>query len=611
MCFATRKHDREKSDTGLTFGGERGIILGGNHAERITPPGRLIMTKKRKKLLLVLLTVPTICVTILAGIVVFDRLSRPVQVFDYDDPENLWRLAERTERYLIQANRDEDPSARREALRALEDIALLDVSDGEKILLIRERFPEESFWDDTTKSLLRAAESGDPEAQFQLGRRYSNQRRFELFLTGGEPVHGGCVMKSELLAAKWFRKAAVQGHAGAQSSLYISYLRGGHPAEALYADLKPESIYELIGREMDAWDARAAMQGDPEALVRGAGPDSDLRKNRQAGLAILREKAEQGEVADMLELAYSLPSEYEEEKLAWFLRAAELGSVEGMVSYAHHHERVMEPEDGAEDVDPVDWTWRQKAFDAAMRELDKGSAQSLRSVFSDSINLTNLERFTGGESEEEFIGRLMPRLWDQIARHGDYEDAPRTIRYIANTLKRSGIPGLDQYTLARHFAELGMFQYQMHHIWTLLSGVGGEEEPDADDAAAAGDRAEAVRLLRKLAGFGYAEAQYTLGTRYWRGDLSAYGVPQDKTRAVEWFRKAAEQRHLAAMAALSECLWQGEGTPRDRIEALEWSSRAHAYPEYDSYIEYLLHRAWESLQDFAGSLRSFLTDLFE
>ena len=271
----------------------------------------------------------------------------------------------------------------------------------------------------------------------------------------------------------------------------------------------------------------------------------------------------------------------------------------------------MEPEDGAEDADPVDWTWRRKAFDAAMRELDEGSADGLHSVFSDSFNLDHLERFTGGESAEEFIGRLMPRLWEQIARHGDYEDAPPTIRYIANTLKRSGIPGLDQYTLARNFAEFGMFQYQMHHIWTLLSGVGQEEELDADDAAAAGDRAEAVRLIRKLAGFGYAEAQYTLGTRYWRGDLSAYGIPQNKARAVEWIRKAAEQRHQAAMAALTECLWNGEGTPRNRLEAIEWGSRSLAYPDYDSYPEYLFHRAWESLRDFAGSLRSFLADMFD
>ena len=595
----------------MTFGVERGIILGGNHAERITTPGCLTMTKKRKKLLLVLLTVPTICVAILAGIVVFDRLSRPVQVFDYEAPENLWRLAERTERYLIRANSDEDPSARREALRALEDIALLDVPDGEKIRLIRERFPEESFWDDATKSLLSSAESGDPEAQFQLGRRYSKQRHFELFLTGGEPTPGGCVMKSELLAAKWFRRAAVQGHAGAQSSLYLSYLRGGHPAEAVFADYKTNAIYELVGRDMDAWNARAASQGDPEALIRGAGPDPDWQKNRQTGLAILREKAERGDVADMLELAYSLPTGYEEEKLAWFLRAAELGSVEGMVSYAHHHEAMMKSLDDAEDPDPVDWTWRRKVFDAAMKELDEGSAEGLHSVFSDDFYLANLERFTGGESAEEFIGRLMPRLWDRIARHGDYEDAPPTIRHIADTLKRSGIAGLDQYTLDRNFAELGFFQDQMRRVWDLLSGVGSEEEPDADDAVSAGDRAEGVRLLRKLAGFGYAEAQYTLGTRYWRGDLSAYGVPQDKAQAVEWFRKAAEQRHLAGMAALSECLWQGEGTPRDRIEALEWSSRAHAYPEYDSYLEYLLHRAWESLRVFAGSVRSFLADMFE
>lgn len=574
------------------------------------PPERRIMTKKRKKLL-VLLTVSTICVTILAGIVVFDRLSRPTQVFDYDDPEDLWRLAERTERYLLRAHSDEDPSARREALRPLEDIALLDVPDAEKIRLIRERFPEESFWDDDTKSLLRAAESGDPEAQFQLGRRYSKQRHFELFLTGGEPAPGGCVMKSELLAAKWFRKAALQGHSGAQSSLYLSYLRGGHPVETHFADLKPESIYELIGHEMDVWNDRAARQGDPQALVRGSGPDSDPRKNRLAGVAILREKAEQGDVADILELAYSLPVGYEEEELALFLRAAELGSVEGMVSYARHHEEVMEPEDGAEDAYPVDWTWRRKAFDAAMKELDEGSAEGLHSVFSDDFVLANLERFTGGESAEEFIGRLMPRLWDQIARHGDYEDAPPTIRHIAKSLRRTGIPGGDLFTLARNFAEVGMFQYQMEHIWDLLSGVGREEEPDADDAAAAGDRAEAVRLIRKLAGFGYADAQYELASRYWRGDLSACGIPLDKARAVEWIRKAAEKRDQSAMAALTECLWRGEGTPRNRLEALVWGSRSLAYPEYDSYPELLLHECKEKLLYFAGSLRSFLADMFD
>ena len=67
----------------------------------------------------------------------------------------------------------------------------------------------------------------------------------------------------------------------------------------------------------------------------------------------------------------------------------------------------------------------------------------------------------------------------------------------------------------------------------------------------------------------------------------------------------------AGMAALSECLWNGEGTPRNRLEAIEWGSRSLAYPDYDSYPEYLLHRVWESLRDFAGSLRSFLTDMFE
>ena len=196
------------------------------------------------------------------------------------------------------------------------------------------------------------------------------------------------------------------------------------------------------------------------------------------------------------------------------------------------------------------------------------------------------------------MNRIVLRLWELIEQ-GDYEDAPAFIFSLYREFRITGIDELDPDTLCRHFAELGFYREQENHADLLRR----HREPEVRD--------EGVRLIRKLAGFGYAEAQYTLGTRYWRGDLSAYGIPQDKARAVEWIRKAAEQRHQAGMAALTECLWNGEGTPRNRLEAIEWGSRSLAYPEYDSYPEYLLHRARESLRDFAGSVRSFLTDMFE
>ena len=103
--------------------------------------------KRSRKILLITLGIPVICVLLIAGLVALFVLTRSAPVFDYDDPEPLWELAERTERYIIQTT-DRGSSARKEALQALEDIALLDVSEAEKARLIRERFPEESFWTD-------------------------------------------------------------------------------------------------------------------------------------------------------------------------------------------------------------------------------------------------------------------------------------------------------------------------------------------------------------------------------------------------------------------------------------------------------------------------------
>jgi len=46
-----------------------------------------------------------------------------------------------------------------------------------------------------------------------------------------------------------------------------------------------------------------------------------------------------------------------------------------------------------------------------------------------------------------------------------------------------------------------------------------------------------------------AEGQYRIGWRYFKGD----DVPQDKEKAVEWFRRSAEQGHMEAQTMLGWC----------------------------------------------------------
>ena len=527
--------------------------------------------KKYRKVLLIALGIPVICVLLIAGLVALAVLTRSDPVFDYDDPEPLWELAERTERYIIQSM-DKGSSARKEALKALEDIALLEVSEDEKACLIRERFPEESFWTDDLKALLKQAESGDAEAQFQLGCFYSLRR--DVRASDVDLDRGKCVMKTRAMAWKWFHRAALQGHAKAQSRIVRSMFFG-HPA---YKNVSEHTqtlrIEEQLGREGDKWYVRAAMQGDPDALWAGFGPDKDEERNRKAALAIFREAAEQGDVDAMRSTASLLWHFHDFDGAAeWKRKAAELGDVDCMLSCAEGRERMMETDD--DDSKPMDWKWRQKAFDAAMKQLDEGSARGIRKVRELSVP-EYLERLTGGESEEEFAARVMPRLWDLIERHGDYDDAPQVIRHLM------GIAGLDYPTLDRLFAELGMYHYQIEYANALLDGGVPEEQ------------SEGIRLLRKLAGFGHPKAQWRYGECY----LDGTGMPKDKAEGVGWLRKAAEKKDTFAMRMLSNCLSTGD-PPTSRFEALLWSLRADAYqsyPVYDSIPEYLFHQVKYSIK---------------
>lgn len=75
-------------------------------------------------------------------------------------------------------------------------------------------------------------------------------------------------------------------------------------------------------------------------------------------------------------------------------------------------------------------------------------------------------------------------------------------------------------------------------------------------------------MQRALAGD--ATAQLELGRAYEDGK----GVPQDEAKAVEWFRKAAEQGNAAAQNSLGVMYAHGRGVERNREEAVRWYRKA-------------------------------------
>ena len=84
------------------------------------------------------------------------------------------------------------------------------------------------------------------------------------------------------------------------------------------------------------------------------------------------------------------------------------------------------------------------------------------------------------------------------------------------------------------------------------------------------DKSEAVFWYRKAAEQGFAKAQYNLGCCYYNGD----GVPVNKSEAVNWYRKAAEQGLAEAQNMLGDCLYNGLGVPQKIFEAAKWYRKA-------------------------------------
>ena len=81
-----------------------------------------------------------------------------------------------------------------------------------------------------------------------------------------------------------------------------------------------------------------------------------------------------------------------------------------------------------------------------------------------------------------------------------------------------------------------------------------------------GNYPAAVEWYRKAADQRYAYAQNNLGWMY----LNGYGVERDYRQAIVWFRKAAEQGNASAQISLGWVYETGSGVERDLRRAVEW-----------------------------------------
>lgn len=80
------------------------------------------------------------------------------------------------------------------------------------------------------------------------------------------------------------------------------------------------------------------------------------------------------------------------------------------------------------------------------------------------------------------------------------------------------------------------------------------------------DNTEALKWYRRSAEVGFSEAEYKLGEIYKEGKL----VPQSYAEALKWYELAAKQKMLPALEALAILYLKGEGVPQSDTKALKW-----------------------------------------
>lgn len=100
-----------------------------------------------------------------------------------------------------------------------------------------------------------------------------------------------------------------------------------------------------------------------------------------------------------------------------------------------------------------------------------------------------------------------------------------------------------------------------------LPGLAWAQQPTIDQIRASAER-------------GDAKAQFLLGKRYSNGD----GVPKDWVQAVSWCRKAANSGYATAQLEMGLLYSEGVGVRHDDEQAERWLQKAVAQDDLDAYV---------------------------
>jgi len=350
--------------------------------------------------------------------------------------------------------------------------------------------------EDILKDVIKEAESGDPNAQYDLGLYY----QYGHFMD--EP--------NEELGFEWCLKAAKQGLVSAQLAVGDMF----HYEWGVKKDLT-QAIY---------WYEAAAGQDNADAMSAlgvmyewGEGVEADSIKALKWNLGAA--ELENGPAQMALGYKYAVGGggvERDDElSLKWFLRAADQGNAEAQVQAGIMYKFGTGTE--ADGVKAAQWfrAAADQGYADAQCELalcyDEGCGV-LRNGYEAVKWMTEAMR-NGDAQAHTWLG-----FWTFYGENGLMADEKKGISYY------------------REAAELGQMQARYYLGDCYLNGTG-----------VARNEKTAVHWFKPAAAEGNAGAQVRLATCYLKG---IGGLEPDEKMFLKWMRKAAEQNDLEALYEL-------------------------------------------------------------
>jgi TPR repeat protein len=354
---------------------------------------------------------------------------------------------------------------------------------------------------EAAKWFRKAAEQGEAEAQYYLGRLYEK---------------GQGVTEDNQQAVQWYRKAAEQGHAQAQLQLGGMYQRGAGISQDQSAALK--------------WFFKAAEQGHAPAqdllgmiYQLGIGVSAD---NQQA-VDWYRKAAEQEHANAQYHLGQSYYKgqgviKNEPEAINWLSKAAAQGQPDAQQHALAEQFVAIAPEMPNDSGTRGGRMDDQKPTEVVYQPSEPLSQPTSVPPLLNTQPNENTDKpqktfqqyrkaAEQGEAEAQFQLGLMYERGTEVTK--DEQQALKWIRKAA------------EQGLADAQNQLGIMYYKSVTL----------------------DDKEAIKWFRKSAEQGLAQAQFYLGMMYRLGE----GVTQDEQQALEWFRKAAAQGEESAQKLLA------------------------------------------------------------